>query len=68
VVPSAEGLHKYWLHLLWHAEDEAAPLRGEEETARRGEEETEHKACIDDNSAVKASQLNNADCLFGFSH
>jgi hypothetical protein len=35
---------------------------------QRGEEHTEQKARTDDSSAVKASQLNNADRLFGFSH
>jgi hypothetical protein len=48
--------------------DEVAPPRGEAETARRGEEETKQKERIDDGSTIKASQLNNADRLFGFSH
>jgi hypothetical protein len=35
---------------------------------RCGEEETKQKARTDDGSAVKASQLKNADRLFSFRH
>jgi hypothetical protein len=63
-VPSAEGLLIWRPHLLHHAEDDAAPPHREEETVRHGESK---KARTDDGSAIKASQLNNADHLFGFS-
>jgi hypothetical protein len=64
-VPLAEGLLIWWLHLLQRAEDEAVLPRGEEETVQHGEQQ---KARTDGGSAIKVSQLNNADRLFGFSH
>jgi hypothetical protein len=47
-VPLAEGLLKWYLHLLQRAEDNAAPPRREEDRAQHGEKETA-------SSAVKAS-------------